>query len=253
MSLHCVQVGMCRGRLCTGMSAAWDVSRCHLRAGALACWSGSGWHRWDKGAHVAMSGAGVARDAPGGLPCRSHVLGQMGLGVRSAVRGSCSRRWLAASPAVPERSGGGGAAKADVLGSGAADSEPEVGAPGCYPVLSSPRVRKCVWKCSSVKGVGLPRRGVNVSARSVPLQHPTQDKNGKFYLLGTGSALSFPSTAAPRALPLERWRARVTLLGAVGRWVGARSCAEHRAGEAHVPGCKHVCERDPGCLNNVKY
>lgn len=63
----------------------------------------------------------------------------------------------------------------------------------------------------------------------------------------------------PRAqqLPWSRcwrgWRVRAMPLGSVGRWMRARSCAERRVGEAHMPGCKHVRQRDPGCLNNVKY
>lgn len=78
--------------------------------------------------------------------------------------------------------------------------------------------------------------------------------NGKFDLLGTGSALNFMGTAAPLVLQLEGWRGGgVMPPGPVGRWIWARSCAEPRVGEAHVPGCKHVRERDPGCLNNVKY
>lgn len=77
--------------------------------------------------------------------------------------------------------------------------------------------------------------------------------NSRFYLLGTGPVLNCTGTAAPLVLLLEGWRVRVTLLGSVGRWTRARSCAEHRVGEAHMPGCKHVRERDPGCLNNVKY
>lgn len=82
---------------------------------------------------------------------------------------------------------------------------------------------------------------------------PSTRLNSKFYLLRMGSVLNFVGTAGPLVLPLEGWHVRVIPLGAVGRWIWARSCVEHRVGEAHMPGCKHVCERDPGCLNNVKY
>lgn len=77
--------------------------------------------------------------------------------------------------------------------------------------------------------------------------------NSTFYLLGMGSVLNCTGTAAPLVPLLEGWRVRVMPLGSVGRWMRARSCAEHGIGEAHMPGCKHVRERDPGCLNNVKY
>lgn len=45
---------------------------------------------------------------------------------------------------------------------------------------------------------------------------PCTRLNSKFYLLGMGSALNFMGTAAPLVLPLEGWRVRVMLLGAVG-------------------------------------
>lgn len=77
--------------------------------------------------------------------------------------------------------------------------------------------------------------------------------NSGFYLLGVGSALNCRGIAAPLVPLLEGWRVWVTPLGSVGRWMWARSCAERRVGEAHMPACKHVRQRDPGCLNNVKY
>lgn len=78
----------------------------------------------------------------------------------------------------------------------------------------------------------------------------------KWQVLAAGTGLGVEvhgQRKPPRVPPLGGWWVRVMLLGAAGRWIWARNCVEHRVGEEHVPGCKHVCERDPGCLNNVKY
>lgn len=57
---------------------------------------------------------GLAVLQPCALPDGTHVPLEM-------CR-SCSKRWLVASPAVPERRGGGDAAEANMLWSGAAHS-----------------------------------------------------------------------------------------------------------------------------------
>lgn len=154
MSLHHVEVGTCHVHLCLLVPAAWAVSCCNLHAGALTCRSGCSWDRGLAGRRAYVGDvwgrncqAGVAWDAPGGLPCCNHVLCQMGL---VKMCRSCSRHWLIASPAVLERCGGGGMANDNMLWSRAAHSEAGWVLLGAYPSFCIPGTGRGVWKCSSL-------------------------------------------------------------------------------------------------------
>lgn len=124
--------------------------------------------------------------------------------------------------------------------------------PWVLPCALQPWNKKVCLETLQYEGFGVTEERCERVCTLGAFTAPCTRLNGKFYLLGTG-LMNFMGTAAALVLPLEGWRVGVMLPGAAGRWIWARSCAEHRVGEAHVPGCKHVCERDPGCLNNVKY
>lgn len=245
----CLQRGLCLAAI-----SMLVLSPAGAAAAGIEVWLGEGL-MWE------MSGAGTARLVwPGMLQgvCRAATM--------------CSARWdswkcvapapdTGSSPAQPCWSGAVEVAWPTTTCCGAELLTVKLG--GCCWVLTHHSAaleqeevfgNAPVWGFSpSSEGFGVTKERCECACTLSAFTAPCTRSAAKFYLLGMGSVLNFTGTAAPLVLPLEGWRVRVMLLGAVGWWIRARSCAEHRVGETHMLGCKHVCERDPGCLNNVKY
>lgn len=76
--------------------------------------------------------------------------------------------------------------------------------------------KKVCLEMLQCEGIGVTKERCEYVCMLSAFTAPRARLNGKFYLLGTGSALNFMGTAAPLVLPLEGWRVRVMPLGAVG-------------------------------------
>lgn len=192
---RCLQRGLCLAAISMPV-----LSPAGAAAAGIKVWL-------EKGAHVGMSGA-----RPAGLVWHGvlqgvcHVLCQIGLAFPRKCVASAPGTGL--SPAQPCRSGAAEVARPRQTCDG-------VELLTANPAPSSPGIKVCL-EMLQYEGFGVTKERCECVCTLGAFTAPCTRLNGKFYLLGTGSALNFMGTAAPLVLPLEGWHVWVMPLGAVG-------------------------------------